>query len=326
MIVGRAAPSRGAGRPSSPAAEWTARRPPGDRLTPRHVLILTLLSAVWGASYLLIAEAAEEMPESLVVFGRTALAALALLLVVRARGAGRAALAEARRRPGRAVLLGLTAIALPFMLITFGERTVPTGLAAVLIASVPLLIALMAPALDRTEVMAPARWLGLLVGLAGVGLLVGVEQVGSAGELLGAAAMIGAAASYAVSGFVLKRGYPGVPSEVTTLLSVGVAAALTLPAVAVQPPTQVPHAGAVLAVVALAVIGTAWAFVVYFRLIAEVGFGRASLVAYTIPPVAVAYGWGLRDEAITPAMLGGMGLILLGVYLTARRPRTAVAA
>jgi drug/metabolite transporter (DMT)-like permease len=224
------------------------------------------------------------------------------------------------------VLLGLTAIALPFMLITFGERTVPTGLAAVLIASVPLLIALMAPALDRTEVMAPARWLGLLVGLAGVGLLVGVEQVGSAGELLGAAAMIGAAASYAVSGFVLKRGYPGVPSEVTTLLSVGVAAALTLPAVAVQPPTQVPHAGAVLAVVALAVIGTAWAFVVYFRLIAEVGFGRASLVAYTIPPVAVAYGWGLRDEAITPAMLGGMGLILLGVYLTARRPRTAVAA
>jgi drug/metabolite transporter (DMT)-like permease len=107
---------------------------------------------------------------------------------------------------------------------------------------------------------------------------------------------------------------------------VGVAAALTLPAVAVQPPTQVPHAGAVLAVVALAVIGTAWAFVVYFRLIAEVGFGRASLVAYTIPPVAVAYGWGLRDEAITPAMLGGMGLILLGVYLTARRPRTAVAA
>jgi hypothetical protein len=89
MIVGRAAPSRGAGRPSSPAAEWTARRPPGDRLTPRHVLILTLLSAVWGASYLLIAEAAEEMPESLVVFGRTALAALALLLVVRARGGRR---------------------------------------------------------------------------------------------------------------------------------------------------------------------------------------------------------------------------------------------
>ncbi len=281
---------------------------------------------MWGASYLLIAEAAEEMPESLVVVGRTALAALTLVLVARARGAGRAALAEARRRPGTAVLLGLTAIALPFMLITFGERTVPTGLAAVLIASVPLLIALMAPALDRTEVMAPARWIGLFVGLAGVGLLVGVEQVGSTGEVLGALAMIGAAASYAVSGFVLKRGYPGVPSEVTTLISVGVAAVLTLPAVAIQPPTQVPHAGAVLAVVALAVVGTAWAFVVYFRLIAEVGFGRASLVAYTIPPVAVAYGWALRDEAITPAMLAGMGLILLGVYLTARRPRAGIPA
>jgi drug/metabolite transporter (DMT)-like permease len=124
---------------------------------------------------------------------------------------------------------------------------------------------------------------------------------------------------------VLKRGYAGVPSEVTTLISVAVAALLTLPLVAVQPPTSVPHPGAVLAVVVLAVIGTAWAFVVYFRLIGEVGFGRASLVAYTIPPVAVAYGWALRDEAVTPAMIGGMGLILLGVYLTARSPRAVPA-
>lgn len=282
---------------------------------------------MWGASYLLIAEAAEEMPESLVVVGRTALAALTLVLVVGARGgAGRVALAEVRRRPALAVLLGLTAIALPFMLITFGERTVPSGLSAVLIASVPLLIALMAPALDRSEVMAPARWVGLLVGLAGVCLLVGVEQLGSAGELLGALAMIGAAASYALSGFVLKRGYPGVPSEVTTLISVGAAALLTLPALAVQPPTAVPHPGAVLAVLALAVVGTAWAFVVYFRLIGEVGYGRASLVAYTIPPVAVAYGWALRDEAVTPATIGGMGLILVGVFLTARGRRAPVPA
>jgi drug/metabolite transporter (DMT)-like permease len=284
--------------------------------------MLALLSGVWGASYLLIAEAIEEIPESLVVLGRSGLAALALLALIVARG-GEAArlLADARRRPGDALLLGAVAIALPFMLITFGERTVPSGLSAVLVASAPIFVAILAPFLDRSEVMSPAQWTGLAVGIAGVALLVGVEQVGSAGELLGALAMIGAAASYALSGFVLKRRYPGFPPIVTTFFSVAAAAVLVLPAAAAQPPDAAPGPVAVLAVVVLALIGTAWAFVVYFRLIAEVGIGRASVVAYTIPPVALAYGWALRDEAITPGTIAGMCLILLGVFLVARGGR-----
>ncbi len=288
-------------------------------MRPRHVLSLVMLSAVWGASYLLIAEAAEGMPESLVVLGRTGLAAMVLALVIVARGGDdRAALSDVRRRPGWALLLGLVAIALPFMLITFGERTVPTGLSATLIAAAPIFIAILAPLLDHREAMSPPQWIGLLIGLGGVGLLVGVEQVGSTGELLGGLAMIGAAAAYALSGFVLTRRYAGFPPIVTSFLSVAAAAVLTVPAVVVQPPDRVPGIAAVLAVVVLATAGTAWAFVVYFRLIAEIGYGRASVVAYTIPPVALAYGWALRDEAITPATVGGMLLILLGVYLTAR--------
>lgn len=281
--------------------------------------MLALLSAVWGASYLLIAYAIEEIPESLVVFARTALAALALILVIRVRGGElRPFLRDARRRPGTALLLGLVAIALPFMLITFGERTVPSGLTAVLIASAPIFIAILAPVLDRTEIVSPLGWGGLIVGLVGVGLLVGVEQIGTPGELLGALAMVGAAASYALSGFILKREYPGYPPVVTSLVAIGASAALTLPAVAVQPPDAVPGGLAVLAVVALALVGTAWAFVVYYGLIAEIGYSRASVVAYTIPPVALAYGWALRDEAITLATVGGMVLILVGVFMVAR--------
>ena len=291
--------------------------------------MLALLSAVWGASYLLIAYAIEEIPESLVVFARTALAALALLLVIRVRGGElRPFLRDARRRPGTALLLGLVAIALPFMLITFGERTVPSGLTAVLIASAPIFIAILAPALDRTEIVSPLGWGGLIVGLVGVGLLVGVEQIGTPGELLGALAMVGAAASYALSGFILKREYPGYPPVVTSLLAIGASAALTLPAATVQPPDAVPGGLAVLAVVALALVGTAWAFVVYYRLIAEIGYSRASVVAYTIPPVALAYGWALRDEPITLATVGGMVLILVGVFMVARgrrSPKTSTA-
>lgn len=281
--------------------------------------MLALLSAVWGASYLLIAYAIEEIPESLVVFARTALAALALLVVIRVRGGElRPFLRDARRRPGTALLLGLVAIALPFMLITFGERTVPSGLTAVLIASAPIFIAILAPVLDRTEIVSPLGWGGLIVGLVGVGLLVGVEQIGTPGELLGALAMVGAAASYALSGFILKREYPGYPPVVTSLVAIGASAALTLPAVAVQPPDAVPGGLAVLAVVALGLVGTAWAFVVYYGLIAEIGYSRASVVAYTIPPVALVYGWALRDEAITLATVGGMVLILVGVFMVAR--------
>ena len=281
--------------------------------------MLALLSAVWGASYLLIAYAIEEIPESLVVFARTALAAAALVLVIRVRGGElRPFLRDARRRPGTALLLGLVAIALPFMLITFGERTVPSGLTAVLIASAPIFIAILAPVLDRTEIVSPLGWGGLIVGLVGVGLLVGVEQIGTPGELLGALAMVGAAASYALSGFILKREYPGYPPVVTSLVAIGASVALTLPAVAVQPPDAVPGGLTVLAVVALALVGTAWAFVVYYGLIAEIGYSRASVVAYTIPPVALAYGWALRDEAITLATVGGMVLILVGVFMVAR--------
>ncbi|HEX2508860.1 MAG TPA: DMT family transporter [Miltoncostaeaceae bacterium] len=299
-------------------------------MRPRHAVMLALLSAVWGASYLLIAEAIEEIPESLVVLGRTGLAALALLALIVARG-GEAArlLADIRRRPGDALLLGAVAIAIPFVLITFGERTVPSGLAAVLVASAPIFIAILAPFLDRSEIMSPAQWTGLMVGIAGVALLVGVEQIGSAGELLGALAMIGAAASYGLSGFILKRRYHGYPPIVTTFFSVAAAAVLVLPAAAAQPPDGAPGPVAVLAVVALALVGTAWAFVVYFRLIAEIGVGRASVVAYTIPPVALAYGWALRDEAITPGTVAGMVLILAGVFLVARggaRPAPRAAA
>ena len=291
-------------------------------MRPRHAVMLALLSGVWGASYLLIAEAIEEIPESLVVLARTGLAALALLAVILVRG-GEAArlLAGARRRPGTAFLLGAFAIALPFMLITFGERTVPSGLSAVLIASAPIFIAILAPFLDRSEIMSPVQWAGLAVGIAGVGLLVGVEQIGSPGELLGALAMIGAAASYAVSGFILKRRYPGVPPIVTTFLAVAASAVLVVPAAAAQPPDDAPGPVAVLAVLALALIGTAWAFVVYFRLIAEIGYGRASVVAYTIPPVALAYGWALRDESISAATIVGTLLILVGVFLVARGRR-----
>jgi drug/metabolite transporter (DMT)-like permease len=244
-----------------------------------------------------------------------------LLGVILARGGPpREALSDLRRRPGTALLLGLVAIAAPFLLITFGELEVSSGLAAVLVAAAPLFVPVLAPALDRREGVGPSQALGLALGFVGVVLLVGVESVSSAGRLAGALAILLAALSYAVSSFMVRRAYARLPAITTSLASVGAAALLTVAPAAATAGQERPTLGAAAAVVALGVVGTAIAFIIFYRLIGEVGPGRANLVAYLVPAFALVYGPAFLDESVAPAGIGGLALILAGVALAARRP------
>jgi drug/metabolite transporter (DMT)-like permease len=288
-------------------------------LTPRQVGLLGLLAAIWGGSYLLIKYCLEDFSAPVIVCGRSLLGAGVLLLAIRLQGGATwTALADARRRPWTAVGLGLVAIAAPFLLITFGEKEVPSGLTAVLIASVPLFVALFAPFLDKSEQIDRQQGVGLAVGIVGVGLLVGVESVSSLGQFLGAMAMVGAAACYALSSFVVKAAYRGIPAIVTSFFSVGAGALITLPPALADLPSKAPGLRAVLALVGLGALGTAVAFVIFYKLIGEVGAGRAALVSYLAPPVALAYGAALLDESITPGAIAGLVLILAGVALASR--------
>ena len=287
-------------------------------MTARQIGLLAALSAIWGGSYLLIKFALEDFSAPMIVWGRTALAALVLLIAL--RGAARGALADMRRRPLWAVGLAGVSVTVPFMLITFGEHEVPSGLTAVLISPAALFVALFAPFIDVTERIDRRQTVGLVVGLAGVALVVGVESIHSLGQFLGALAMIGAAACYALGGFVVKRRYGLLTSMQTSFVSLSTTSVLTLPVAAATAPTQAPGLGSVAALVALGVVGTALAFVIFYKLIAEVGAGRASLVSYLAPGVALFYGAVFRDEAVTVAAIGGLVLILGGVAL-ASRPR-----
>lgn len=289
-------------------------------MTPRQVGLLGLLAAIWGGSYLLIKYCLEGFSAPVIVCGRSLLGAGVLLLAIRLQGGATwDALRDARRRPWTALGLGAVAIAAPFLLITVGEQEVPSGLTAVLIASVPLFVALFAPFLDRSEQIDRRQGVGLAVGILGVGLLVGVESVSTAGQFLGAMAMIGAAACYALSSFVVKSAYSGIPAIATSFFSVGAGALITLPPALADLPSEAPGLRAVLALVGLGALGTAAAFVIFYKLIGELGAGRAALVSYLAPPVALAYGAALLDEAITPGAIAGMVLILAGVALASRR-------
>jgi drug/metabolite transporter (DMT)-like permease len=293
-------------------------------VSPRHIALLASLAAIWGGSYLLIKYALEDLSAPMIVWTRVVIAALVLLAAVRAT-MGPAAVTDVRRelrdRPRSALLLGTLAVALPFMLITLGELEVPSGLTAVLISPASLFVALFAPWIDPSERIGRMQAAGMLVGLAGVALVVGVESVQTTGELLGALAMLGAAACYALSSFVVKGRYGHLAAMQTSLVSITVAAIVTLPLALATLPGDVPGLRAVAAVVALGAVGTALAFIIFYKLINEVGAGRASLVSYLAPGVALFYGALLLDEAITAAAVAGLVLILAGVTVASRGPR-----
>ncbi len=286
-------------------------------MSPRHIVLLGSLAAIWGGSYLLIKYALEDLSAPMVVWARTAIAALVLLVAL--GGAARGVFADMRRRPGWALLLGTVSVAAPFLLITFGELEVPSGLTAVLISPAALFVALFAPFIDPSERIDRRQAVGLVVGLAGVAIVVGVESISTLWQFLGALAMVGAAVFYALGSFVVKGRYGRLTSMQTSFVSLSVASLMTLPIAIATAPSEMPGLGAIAAVVALGAVGTALAFVIFYKLIAEVGAGRASLVSYLAPGIALFYGAVFLDEAITAAAIAGLALILGGVALASRR-------
>lgn len=294
-------------------------------MSPRHIGLLSALAAIWGGSYLLIKYALEDLSAPMIVWSRVAVAAVVLLVLIRATmgaAAVRTVGHELRRRPRSGLLLGTLAVALPFTLITLGELEVPSGLTAVLISPASLFVALFAPWIDPSERIDRRQAVGMVLGLGGVALVVGVESVQTVGQLLGALAMLGAAACYALSSFVVKRRYGQLAAMQTSLVSITVTVVLTAPLALATLPSAMPGARAVLSVLVLGAVGTALAFVIFYKLINEVGAGRASLVSYLAPGVALFYGALLLDEAITVAAIAGLVLILGGVAI-ASRPRVS---
>lgn len=277
-----------------------------------------VVSVLWGIPYLLIAVALDDgLSPGAVAFLRVALAAA--LLVPLAVLTGR--LAHLRGRWPSVGLAALLGVALPFLLISIAERTVDSGLTGVLIATEPMFIAALTPALLRGaagERLTPGRVAGLALGLAGVAALVGVDA-GGAGVLGGAALVLVASLSYAGAVITIARGLDGVPPLSVAAGALGVAAVLLAPAG--LPGLGVPSGTGLAAVGVLGVACTAAAFLAFFHLIALAGPGRASLITYAAPVVAVALGVALRDEPFTMLSAVGVIAVLAGSWLATRRAR-----
>ncbi|KTT27779.1 DMT family transporter [Pseudacidovorax intermedius] len=285
---------------------------------------LVLLAALWGASFLFMRVGAAEFGPLPVAALRVGIAALVLVPLVLLRGQG-----EDLRRHWRVTGgVGMLNSGLPFALFSFALLTIPTGLAAVINATVPMFGALVAWAVfgDRPD---GSRALGLMVGFAGVALLAsgttGLHTgAGDWPTLWAVLACLGACLCYGLSASAARRWLQPVPPLVNAAGSqIGATALLVLPA-ALTWPGQMPGLRAWLALVALGVACTGLAYILFFRLIARAGPAKALTVTFLVPVFAVFYGWVFLGERVTAWMLGCALVIVCGVALSSglvRLPR-----
>src|SRR3954471_20539878 len=271
------------------------------------------MSLIWGVPYLFIRVAVDDgVPPSAVAWVRVVLAGAVLLALARRAGS----LPSLGGRGRWLAVYAACEIAIPFPLIAAGEVRVSSSLTAIIIASVPLFIALLALRFDPAERATGTRLAGLLLGLAGVVALVGIDIAGRGDELLGAAAILVAAFGYAVGPMVYKRRLADLDPRATMGASLAVAAVLLTPAAAIDRPTAWPSPSALASLVVLGLLCTAAAFVIFGVLIAEAGPGRALVITYINPVVAVALGVTILGERPGAGAVAGLVLILAGSWLS----------
>jgi drug/metabolite transporter (DMT)-like permease len=207
-------------------------------------------------------------------------------------------------------------VAVPFVLIASGERYISSSLTAILIATMPLMIALLSVRLSPADRPTGLRLLGLMIGLGGVVSLLGVDVAGRPDELLGAAFVLVATLGYATAPIIVSRRLADLDPLGPVAASLTLATIVLLPAAVAAPPQGLPSPAAITSIVILGVLCTALGLVVFFRLIAEAGPSRASVITYVNPLVAVIVGVLALDEHLSAMSIAGLLLILGGSWLS----------
>ena len=286
----------------------------------RPIVILTLLAFIWGASFMLIKIADRQLAPSTLILARLGSAALLLAVIAAVRLGPRETLAQIRGAWQWLVVIGLVNTALPFWLLSWGEKRIDSGLASIIQGAVPIFNALLAFAFFREARVSGLRLVGLCIGFVGVALLVGDQPHG---KLLAALAVVAMALCYAIGTLLAGRYLRGTPPLIVALSSTAVSTLAVLPVGVVQAPAEAWHGKTIASVLVLGFVGTAIAYLLFFALIQRAGPNYATLVTYLVPPIALFYGAVFLDESFSPIDFGSLALILVGVGLATGSVRLA---
>lgn len=294
----------------------------GAGMSRRGLILFAAMSVIWGIPYLLIKVAVDELSPPFLVFARTAIAAAVLLPIALRRDMVRPALVHWRPL----LAFALLEIAGPWLLLGHAEQHMTSSLAGLLLATVPLVGTVVAWRLGDASAVAGTRVLGLLIGLVGVAAVVGLDLGAGATSGVAVVEVLLVAVGYAVGPIIASRQLADVPPLGIIAVSLtGVAIAYS-PAALVSAPHSWPRGTVVGAVLALALVCTAIAFLLFFALIAEVGPVRATVITFVNPAVAVALGISVLGEKLTAGIAVGFPLVLLGSWLVTRRGTPATSA
>lgn len=279
------------------------------------VVDLVLLALIWGASFLFIREALDDFSPLALVAIRLGLGTLTLALVI---AITRQSLDGWRSKWPALAVLGVSGAVLPFLLISYGELLIPTGLTAILNATTPLFTApiahLWVGGLDR---LTPLKVFGIVLGFVGVAVLLGVGTAGVTGDtLLGGGAVLLASLSYAFASVWTRDRLQNSPRLLAPLGQTTFGFLYVAPLTLWALPDHLPRLTAAGSLVALGVLGTGLAYLLYFRLIRNVGATRATLVTYLLPCTAVIYGIVLLHERPEANTFVGLALVLTGISCT----------
>lgn len=279
---------------------------------PRPIVLLVALALIWGSSFMFIKIADREISPATLVLGRLAFAALTLALVVPLAIGGRETITQLRTHWPALILVGLLNTAMPFWLLSWGETRIDSGLASIIQASVPIFNALLAFAFFPGQRVVGRKLAGVAVGFVGVALLVGAQPHA---KVLGALAVVGMALCYAAGGLATRHYLAEAKPQAVAFGTSLVAALAMVPAGVTQAPGHFPKAETIASLLMLGIVGTAFAYLIFFTLIARAGSAYASLVTYLVPPVALFYGAIFLGESVGAAAIAGLVLILGGVAL-----------
>jgi len=278
------------------------------------------MCVIWGIPYLFIRVAVSELSPPTLVFFRTSLGALILLPFALSRGG----LGSVRGKWVPLLFFTAFEVALPWLLLSSAEQHISSALAGLLISAVPLVGVVIATVLGNRDYLRLSTLSGLVVGLAGVALIVGLDV--RASDPISLLEMAGVAVGYALGPAILSRYLTSVPSVTVNGLSLAICAVAYAPVAALHWPQTVPSLAVIASIAVLSIVCTALAFLLFFALVAEIGPVRSTVITYVNPAVAAVLGVAVLHESFTLGMGLGFVLVLAGSILATRKAGAPAAA
>lgn len=282
----------------------------------KHLGQFILIGFLWGVPYLFMRVAVREWEPSVVVFGRVVIGAAILFPIAIRRGVVK----ETMRGFKWILAYAVFEMCGPWYLITHAETKINSGLAGLLVATVPIWSTIYSSLAGDKTVWHAKRLMGIIIGFIGLILIVGIETISGTADAFSVFQVVLAAILYSTAMAIILKGMPHGDGVAINAVAMTITAIIFAPSALTNLPDSMPSFNATASLIGLGVLSTGWAFMIYFSLVKEIGQARGSMVTYLNTAFAVVLGVAILGEPLTIGIVTGLPLVLIGSYFASRKP------